>query len=67
MTSLSERIIDCFFVSYDEYLNDPNIQLDKFKDFFVLKDKSILDSKENLNMPYSKKWARGLVRNLLKR
>lgn len=62
-----ERIIDCFFVSYDEYSENPNMQLKKFKDFFVLKDKSLLDKKDKLRIPYSKKWARGLVRNLMKK
>ena len=61
-----EVTIDNFYVAYDEYSSNPTKQLEKYKDFFVLKDKSVLEKKNNLKIPTSPKWARGIVRNLMK-
>lgn len=62
-----ERMIECFFTSYDEYMDNPSEHLEKLKDFFVLKDKSILENKEDLKIPTTHEWARGIVSNLIKR
>lgn len=62
-----ERIIDCFYTSYEEYMGNPNEHLDRHKDFFVLKDKSMFENQDSLKIPTSPEWARGLVSNLIKR
>ena len=61
-----EVMIDNFYVAYDEYSSNPNKQLEKYKDFFVLKDKSIFKKENDFKIPTSPKWARGIVRNLMK-
>lgn len=62
-----ERIFECFYVSYEEYKENPNKQLEKLKDFFLLKDKKMFEKNDKLKIKTSPQWARGIVKNFIKK